>query len=271
MSKKALTASLAAAGVLASSFVLSAGAAAPVDGGLTLTMGPHAGPYSPGEMATATAMGNPGDYVLFMLDMGVGASVLPLKGGIAIDLPQSSFFFTLTRRLDSAGKAEVMCAVDCDAPDFFGIEFCVQALSYNPTTKEICKSNVACFEWEDDGSCNGQGCTPGYWKQGHHAGNWPAPYTPATLFSDVFEDAFPGKTLDDVLETGGGELDALGRHTVAALLNAHSAGVNYYLGSAQDVIDKFNAVYPGTDAEYEALKDEFAANNELGCPLGNVK
>jgi hypothetical protein len=110
----------------------------------------------------------------------------------------------------------------------------------------------------------GQGCTPGYWKQPQHADSWPAPYTPNTLFSAVFEDAFPGQTLDDVLSNGGGGLNALGRHAVAALLNAASSGVSYNLSTAQ-VIDAFNAVFPGGD--YESLKNQFEAFNVQGCPL----
>lgn len=109
-----------------------------------------------------------------------------------------------------------------------------------------------------------EGCTPGYWKQPQHFGAWEG-YTPDQAFSSVFEDAFPGKTLLDVLEEGGGDLDALGRHTVAALLNAASGDVDYYLGE-QEVIEAFNEVYP--DGDYEGLKDEFEEKNELGCPLG---
>jgi len=114
--------------------------------------------------------------------------------------------------------------------------------------------------------CGGEGCTPGYWKQDQHFDSWPAPYTPNMLFSAVFEDAFPGMTLVQVLANGGGGLDALGRHTVAALLNGASDGVSYDL-SAQEVIDMFNDIYPGTDGEYEALKDLFANYNEQNCPL----
>lgn len=110
----------------------------------------------------------------------------------------------------------------------------------------------------------GEGCTPGYWKQSQHFDSWTAPYTPTTLFSDVFENAFPGKTLLAVASNGGGGLNALGRHTVAALLNGASGGVDYDQ-SAQAVIDAFNAVFPGGD--YEGQKNIFAAFNEQGCPL----
>jgi len=111
-----------------------------------------------------------------------------------------------------------------------------------------------------------EGCTPGYWKQEQHFDSWPAPHTPDMLFSDVFEDAFPGQTLVQIAGNGGGGLDALGRHTVAALLNGASDGVNYEF-SDEEVISMFNDLFPGTDDEYEALKDTFEYNNELGCPL----
>lgn len=110
----------------------------------------------------------------------------------------------------------------------------------------------------------GEGCTPGYWKQEQHFDSWTSPYAPSTLFSDVFEDAFPGMTLLQVVSQGGGGLNALGRHTVAALLNSASAGVDYDV-STQGVIDAFNAVFPGGD--YEGQKNIFAGFNELGCPL----
>jgi len=115
-------------------------------------------------------------------------------------------------------------------------------------------------------SGGGEGCTPGYWKQSHHFDSWPAPYTPSTLFSDVFEDAFPGMDLHDVLSQGGGGLNALGRHTVAALLNAASPDVSYDL-TPGEVISLFDDLYPATTAEYNALKDYFEDFNQQGCPL----
>ena len=110
----------------------------------------------------------------------------------------------------------------------------------------------------------GDGCTPGYWKQPHHFDSWTYPYAPDTLFSDVFEDAFPGMTLLQVLRQGGGKLNALGRHTVAALLNAASLDVSYDLTVSQ-VIDRFNSEYP--DGDYSGLKNTFEYFNELGCPI----
>lgn len=112
----------------------------------------------------------------------------------------------------------------------------------------------------------GQGCTPGYWKQEQHFDSWTSPYDPTDLFSDHFEDAFGGMTLAEVLAQGGGGLAALGRHTVAALLNGASGGVSY--GQTDlEVIAAFNAVYPGTKGDYNTLKNSFAVANEAGCPL----
>lgn len=113
----------------------------------------------------------------------------------------------------------------------------------------------------------GQGCTPGYWKQSQHFDSWTAPYTPNTLFSDVFANAFPGKTLLQVLGLNGGGLNALGRHAVAGLLSSASAGVNYDYTPAQ-VISYFNAAFAtGNKKTIEAQKDVFDFLNNQGCPL----
>ena len=120
-----------------------------------------------------------------------------------------------------------------------------------------------CREGENGG---GEGCTPGYWKQPHHFDSWPAPYDPTDLFSEHFEDAFPGMTLVQVLGNGGGGLNALGRHTVAALLNSANSGVSFEDSPAQ-VIAAFNSVFPGSNRQYETLKNRFAGLNERLCPL----
>ncbi len=111
------------------------------------------------------------------------------------------------------------------------------------------------------------GCTPGYWKQDQHFDSWVG-YLPTTKFDAVFDDAFGESTLLQVLNLGGGGLDALGRHTVAALLNSTNPDVNgdYPYTTAQ-VIAAFNAVYPGTKTAYNTQKDLFATANEWGCPL----
>ena len=172
---------------------------------------------------------------------------------------------------------------------YIGVEWCAGNLEVNLATAEItCDpttlGNVAqtdtmtvdvrarAFPAKDNPGflCNGKkkvnGCTPGYWKQKQHFDEWTAPYTPNTLFGSVFDNAFPGKTLKQVAGLGGGGLNALGRHTVAALLNAANPDVNYAYTVAE-VISMFNAVYPGSNAKYEELKNIFEKNNQLFCPL----
>lgn len=121
------------------------------------------------------------------------------------------------------------------------------------------------FNARDTGG--GEGCTPGYWKQPQHFDSWPAAYTPSTLFSAVFENAYPGMTLLQVLQNNGNVtgLEALGRHTVAALLNSAS-GISFGMTTAQ-VISAFNAVFPGTKQAYNQQKGQFSTLNEAGCPL----
>jgi hypothetical protein len=127
----------------------------------------------------------------------------------------------------------------------------------------------------------GQGRTPGFWKQEHHFGHWPAPYCahndcpcgPATLFCDVFDcttagacqsavnTAYSGKTLLQVLGQGGGGFFALGRHAVAALLNSAHNDLDYAFTTAE-VIAMTNAAIDNCNPN--PTKDQFAQNNELG-------
>ncbi|MHC4408418.1 MAG: hypothetical protein ACYS0F_05390, partial [Planctomycetota bacterium] len=106
-----------------------------------------------------------------------------------------------------------------------------------------------------------EGCSHGFWK--NHENAWPDAYSPDDLFDDIFEDTFPGKTLMYVLRKGGGGLHALGRETVAALLNAVSDHVNYRY-TEREVIAMFNETSP--KGKVEALKDRFEKYNNLGCP-----
>jgi hypothetical protein len=102
-------------------------------------------------------------------------------------------------------------------------------------------------------------CSPGYWKQSQHADSWVG-YAPNQLFSSVFDNAFPGMTLQQVLAQGGGGLKALGRHVVAELLNA-SAGLNVGTTTA-GVISTFNSIYPApggssTNSYYGGFQSQF--------------
>ncbi len=118
----------------------------------------------------------------------------------------------------------------------------------------------------------GEGCTPGYWK--NHTGlkkqtnQWPP-----TGFGqgDSFDATFAvvssfGGTLLEALNRGGGGENALGRHAVAALLNAAHPAVSYDL-SVPQVIAAVGAAYASGD--FEGTKNTLAAFNEQGCPIGN--
>lgn len=113
----------------------------------------------------------------------------------------------------------------------------------------------------------GEGCTLGYWKQRQHFDSWPAPYVPSMRFNQVFANAFPGKTLVQVLQLKGGGLNALGRQTVAALLSAASADVDYDLTVAE-VVAAFNSAYATSNRQsFTSQKDVFDMLNNQGCPL----
>lgn len=77
--------------------------------------------------------------------------------------------------------------------------------------------------------CSGR--TPGYWRQPQWYSQWPHPYYPvktgnnnATLFkAAVFPQPFgpyPTQTMLEVVNMGGGPPHSVGRHVVAAILNA---------------------------------------------------
>ena len=111
-----------------------------------------------------------------------------------------------------------------------------------------------------------EGCGHGYWK--NHVEAWPAGYSPDDLFDDIFEDTFRGKTLLYVLKKRGGGIHALGRETVAALLNAAADDIAYRY-TEREVIGMFNEAAP--DGRIETLKNRFEYNNNLGCDRDDSK
>jgi hypothetical protein len=119
------------------------------------------------------------------------------------------------------------------------------------------------------GGGGAEGCTPGYWKQDHHFDSWQV-YAPTDSFNAVFGITGPfadSLTLLGALQQGGGGINALGRHAVAALLGSVHSGVDYGLTEAE-VIEKTKAAYEsGIATQIEGTKNVFAALNEKGCPL----
>ncbi len=107
-------------------------------------------------------------------------------------------------------------------------------------------------------TCTGR--TPGYWKThilpNDHPYAWPSPYIPtgtsASLFGVVFTgNPFgPNATLLDVLNLGGGGYIAVGRHIVAALLNAKT-GIATVLTVPQVLAIWAKFAYPGLYTSYQ--------------------
>jgi hypothetical protein len=121
----------------------------------------------------------------------------------------------------------------------------------------------------------GEGCTPGFWKNHtdtvKYPNAWPPTgYSPNQLIEAVFaidvngNGIVDGPTLIEGLNAGGGGLNALYRHAVAALLNSAHPGIDYSFSTAQ-VIAMFQAAI--VSGNYEATKNLFAAENEQGCPI----
>jgi hypothetical protein len=123
----------------------------------------------------------------------------------------------------------------------------------------------------------GEGCTPGFWKKPLSV--WePTGISPTATFASVFGvelPGYPGITLVDALNLGGGAggggdksgFEALGRHAVAALLNAAHPDVDFALTQAQVIAAVQGAV--AAPATVETVKNMLAGANEAGCPLPN--
>jgi hypothetical protein len=105
----------------------------------------------------------------------------------------------------------------------------------------------------------GEGFTPGYWK--NHLDEWVG-YSPDDVFADVFgvDDTYDW-TLGEAVDAKGGHEKALGRHAVAALLNAAHPGVDYPMTEAEVIALVQDAYATG---DFKDAADQLAENNELG-------
>jgi len=107
----------------------------------------------------------------------------------------------------------------------------------------------------------GEGFTPGFWKQCQHLKYWVG-FGKNDSYNAVFGVNDPDSpTLMEALWRGGGGYKALGRHAVAALLNASAANVSYAY-SVEDVIAIVRQAY--ATGEYTTAKNMLEAQNELG-------
>jgi uncharacterized repeat protein (TIGR01451 family) len=129
------------------------------------------------------------------------------------------------------------------------------------------------------GSTGGtEGLTPGFWKT--HSTFGPAPlagwpetgYNPTQSWEAVFglvdNATVPGTpTLLDALGAGGGGVNALLRHSTAALLNAANPNVDYLYTVASIISSTKAAILSGNAATIDNLKNQYAYQNELGADL----
>lgn len=129
-----------------------------------------------------------------------------------------------------------------------------------PTSSTITTTTTTTTTTPEDG----EGCTPGFWK--NHPESWTGFSTGDTL-EDVFDVPddlnLDDKTLLEALEEGGGDVDALLRHAVAALLNSANPDVEFGLTTGQ-VIEATNEALASGD--YESTKDMFEGLNEQEAP-----
>jgi len=160
-----------------------------------------------------------------------------------------------------------------------------------------------CQEIPPGGGGDGEGCTPGYWRQTQHFGSWTdppySPDAPLTTYRAAFDlDVVPlitiksssgqgkaqtltdtvGLLSDDVtlLHTiwaqGGGE-NKLARHATAALLNAANPGILYEIDLTEAEIKLLVQVAYGEEidpdgnfvsGDFEDIGELFAIFNDLG-------
>ena len=131
-------------------------------------------------------------------------------------------------------------------------------------------------EYLKQGATGGEGLTPGFWK--NHSAYGPAPLSgwpetglsPDASYETIFGVNVLGAatpTLLEALGTGGGGIEALMRHSSAALLNAANPYVSYAYTTAQIISMTQAAINGANAATIESTKNLFAAQNELGADL----
>ena len=134
-----------------------------------------------------------------------------------------------------------------------------------------------------------EGCTPGFWRTHSEFGPasfnaWPTTdFTTGQKYLEVFFDGIPNPagfeikvdnnmesnpTLFQAANAQGGNVNALARHSTAALLSASSDIVDYAF-SVAEVIALVQAVDFSSNNSIENAKDIFELQNEMDCPIGS--
>jgi hypothetical protein len=178
------------------------------------------------------------------------------------DLVEQQVYFASKTETFGPGTHTITISVpDC----YFQVDFITgdKIIHLTPENDYRVESGLIQDKWGGGYSCfttEGEGCTPGYWK--NHTESWVG-RAPTDLTSAVFNVTY-GTNLLAALGTGGGQEKALMRHAVAALLNAESEDVDYEFTTEQ-VLQMVADAFMSKD--YEATKDLLADQNEMGCPL----
>ncbi|WP_198320983.1 SdrD B-like domain-containing protein [Azohydromonas aeria] len=117
-----------------------------------------------------------------------------------------------------------------------------------------------------------EGLTPGFWK--NHSSYGPSPLagwpetglSPDASYEQIFGVDVPGAapTLLQALGAGGGGVNALLRHSAAALLNASNPNIDY-LYTREQVVSMVKAAF--ASGSYDGTKDLFAVQNEKEADL----
>jgi hypothetical protein len=190
--------------------------------------------------------GTPGDT---SDDVFLGTVCIPGEAGAGEFEAPHTFEFSTTHEFD-----EAVCDTEVEITN-------VATAIGQDTETEITADETVFFVVQCDVPGDGEGCTPGYWRQEQHYDSWVG-YDPSDIFSVVF-GVGPSITLGEAVQLGGGGENALIRHAVAALLN--STALDDYPYTTAEVIAMVQAAYASGD--FEETKDALEAANELGCPL----
>lgn len=135
----------------------------------------------------------------------------------------------------------------------------------------VCKPTLP----DDPPPTGSAGCTPGYWRHtgepwrhtDHHLDSWlPTGFAPGDSFDAVFlvPSNFTQKDLGYVVQARGGGEAAMGRHAVAALLNAAHPDVSYPM-TVEQVRAAVVAAY--NSGNFELAHHLFEGYNQIGCSI----
>ena len=209
-----------------------------------------------------------GDVKLELLDAtgAVIATTLTTESGMYLFDKLSAGDYTVRIAADSAapGSAFIPCGELGESK--------ASPAAVNLPADDSCDLTIDFCFYPEPPPVGGEGCTPGYWRQAHHYGNW-IDFDPSDTFESVFGVVVVSSdlTLGEAVRLRGGKIYALSRHAVAAILNAASPDVDYDLAVAE-VIDLVNAAITAGDKKgITRLKNMLVDLNEQGCPLGRAE